>query len=236
MINKKVYYSKFKPTLNRCANLKCNVNITANICHELKNSLTVLRGFIQLLMQGNMDSNRYQNTFNILLSELDRASSLTKGCMDLDDFKPSKPELQDLNGIIENLYPILKIRATQKNLVLKTELESIPEVNIVSEDIRQLIINLAFNGMEAMDTMGVLTIKTYSEQDAVVLMIQDQGSGIPPQVLNNLGNPYITTKENGTGLGLSNCIRIISEHKAAYHIETGTNGTKFYVKFKQLVC
>lgn len=100
------------------------------------------------------------------------------------------------------------------------------------KEIRQLILNLVRNGLEAMPPKKRLKIKTYTEGDEVVLAVQDEGSGIPDELLAKLGTPFFTTKEKGTGLGLAVCYSIANRHKATIIPETGPKGTTFYVRFK----
>ncbi len=100
-----------------------------------------------------------------------------------------------------------------------------------SKEIRQLILNLVRNGLEAMPTSGILTIRTYSESDKIVLAIEDTGTGIAESIANKLGTPFITTKEAGTGLGLSICYRIAERHGAKIEVKTSSTGTTFFIKF-----
>jgi signal transduction histidine kinase len=99
------------------------------------------------------------------------------------------------------------------------------------KQIRQLVLNLVRNGIEAMSRQGELTITTSRKKDWVVLSIEDQGNGIPPEVLEKLGTPFFTTKEKGTGLGLPVCYRIAERHNARIEIKTGKRGTTFMVSF-----
>lgn len=102
-----------------------------------------------------------------------------------------------------------------------------------SKEIRQLLMNLVSNAEEAMVSNGKAIIKTDVKKGEVILSVQDSGHGIAKDVLDKLGTPFLTTKENGTGLGLPVCYRIAERHKAKIEIETGSAGTTFYIKFKQ---
>jgi two-component system, sporulation sensor kinase E len=82
-----------------------------------------------------------------------------------------------------------------------------------------------------MEDHGRITITTYTQNGQVCLEITDEGKGISPQVLNNLGTPFLTTKENGTGLGLAVCFRIAAHHRAKIDVTTGVGGTTFFVRF-----
>ena len=108
----------------------------------------------------------------------------------------------------------------------------IPDLLLDKKEIHQVIHNLTRNGLEAMPPGGCLFIRTYKDGDVVVLAVQDQGKGIEPDVLEKLGTPFFTTKENGTGLGLAVCYSIAARHNAKIEIETGADGTTFYIKFK----
>lgn len=83
-----------------------------------------------------------------------------------------------------------------------------------------------------MTSNGSLTIKTFQNDETVVLQIKDQGQGINPEVLSKLGTPFFTTKETGTGLGLAICYSVAKRHDAQIEIETGENGTTFSVQFQ----
>lgn len=140
----------------------------------------------------------------------------------------------DLNHIINNLAPLLYADARIFNVDIITELGKIPVILVDDREIRQLIINLVRNGLEAMDSGKVLEIKTYMEGEEVVLLIKDQGHGINKDILANLGTPFLTTKSNGTGLGLAICYSIVHRHNATINVETSNKGTAFYVRFKYL--
>ena len=141
----------------------------------------------------------------------------------------------DLNSIIHDIAPLIKIDTINQNKFIEFDTQDIPELLLNRNEIRQLIINLYRNGLEAMSTGEVLTISTYKEdENYVVLAVRDQGEGIRPEVLEKLGTPFYTTKDNGTGLGLGICYAIAARHNAKIEIQTGSEGTTFFVKFKLL--
>lgn len=78
-----------------------------------------------------------------------------------------------------------------------------------------------------------ITIRTYTKEDEVILAVQDSGTGIEPEALEKLGTPFFTTKDTGTGLGLAVCYSIAARHKARIEVETGSEGTTFFVRFKR---
>jgi len=100
-----------------------------------------------------------------------------------------------------------------------------------ANEIHYLLLNLIRNGVEAMPTGGELTLRTVLIENEVVLSINDQGNGIPQNILRHLGTPFLTTKDMGTGLGLPICYRIASRNRADIRVDTSEQGTTFFVHF-----
>lgn len=111
------------------------------------------------------------------------------------------------------------------------ELDCIPDSNFDENEIRQLILNLVRNGLEAMQQEGLVTIRTYTRGKWLILSVEDKGPGIQEEVLAKLGMPFVTTKEEGTGLGLPVCYRIAERHGAKISVKTGSDGTIFIIRF-----
>lgn len=204
--------------------------MAANLAHEIRNPMTTIRGYLQMLSQ-TPELDRYEERFGIMIEELDRANSIISEylsfCKDkVVDLKPCQ-----LNNSIQALFPLLQVDGNAANCQVTLALDEVPYVCLDEKEVRQLILNLVRNGLEAMPSGGTLTIRSYKEGDFVVLAIQDQGGGIPPHVLDNLGTPFVTTKDSGTGLGLAVCYRIANRHQAKIKVETGTAGTTFFVFF-----
>ena len=101
-------------------------------------------------------------------------------------------------------------------------------------EIRQLILNLVRNGMDAMDLGGIATISTVVTENEGILCVADQGSGIDPDYLEKIGIPFVSNKENGVGLGLAVCYSIAARHGARIDFETGVQGTTFKVYFPRI--
>jgi len=166
-----------------------------------------------------------------MIEELDRANAIITDFLSLAKNKMVDMKPRDLNAIINKLLPLIQAKALSRDQYIKLELGDIPYLLLDNKEIHQLILNLVNNGLESMSLPGYMTIKTYMKDEAVVLAVQDQGQGIDPSLLNKLGTPFLTTKENGTGLGLAVCYRIAVQHNAKIDIETSANGTTFYLRF-----
>ncbi|HAG10091.1 MAG TPA: hypothetical protein DCK76_01555 [Desulfotomaculum sp.] len=125
----------------------------------------------------------------------------------------------------------MEIDAIKDDKNVNLELEEIPDISFEENDIKQLILNLTRNGLEAMDKGGYLTIKTFTDGQSVILAVKDQGKGILPEHMDKLYMPFFTTKDSGTGLGLAVCYKIAARHNAKIDLETSPAGTTFFVSF-----
>ncbi|MEQ8174144.1 MAG: PAS domain S-box protein [Syntrophomonadaceae bacterium] len=205
--------------------------IAAGIGHEIRNPMTSVRGFLQMLRM----QEKYQEDdeyFEIMIEELDRANSIITEFLNLTHSKPVSLKYQNLNSIIEAVYPLIQAEAMVSDKVALLDLALVPDLNLDEKEIRQLILNLSRNAMEAMGQGGVFTIQTYVEGRGVVLAIKDEGIGIEPEIIDRLGTPFFTTKDRGTGLGLAVCYGIASRHQAIIEFATNHNGTTVYTRFK----
>lgn len=211
--------------------------MASSVAHEIRNPLTTVRGYLQFFSL-KPEFNNYREHFELLINELDRTSLIIKEYLALNQSKTFAPKSCQLNNIIRSLYPLLKADANNINKDIQIKLGDIPELYLAENEIRQLILNMVKNGLEAMSEMKdrtIITISTYKQDDKIVMSIKDQGPGIAPHILENIGKPFLTTKKTGTGLGLTICYQIVNEHKAQIEVNSKHNGTEFFVKFSPKV-
>lgn len=208
--------------------------MAAGMGHEVRNPLTTVRGFLQMLESKNQYA-QHTEYFTMMIEELDRANSIITEFLSLAKNKAINKQLQDLNASILALAPLLKADGLVNNKYINLELcEDLPRLLLDETEIRQLILNLVRNGLEAMPLTGALTIRTFIDGDAVVLAIQDEGTGMTPDILEKLGTPFFTTKDQGTGLGLAICYNIAHRHNATIEPQAHSAGTTFFVRFAQI--
>jgi PAS domain S-box-containing protein len=222
---------KYETELKRLSGLDLIGQMAAGISHEIRNPLTTVRGFLQLLNKED-ECVKYNDYFLLMIEELDRANSIITEFLSMGNTSSTDLQKLNLNTIIHDITPLIMADALTQSKYIQLETGEIPELLLNRNEIRQLILNLTRNGLEAMSPGTFLKIRTYMEEDCVVLAIQDQGEGIKPEVLEKLGTPFFTTKDNGTGLGLGVCYAIAARHNAKIDIQTGPEGTTFFVEFK----
>ncbi|WP_378956798.1 GAF domain-containing protein [Pelosinus sp. sgz500959] len=205
--------------------------MSAAIGHEIRNPMTTVRGYLQFLQRKTEEGSNQYGIFDTMIEELDRANLIISEFLSLAKDKAIELASGNLNNVINKLQPLLQAEALRIGHELIIELGEVPDVMIDEREIRQMILNFICNGFEAMKIGGRLTITTYAQKEWVMVSIRDTGPGIPPMVMNKLGVPFTTTKESGTGLGLSVCYRIAQRHKAFIDVKTSSLGTVFTVFF-----
>jgi len=203
----------------------------ASIGHEIRNPLTSVRGFLQLMAESE-EGAAFKEYFDIIIEELDRTTFILSEFLLLAKDKAVNLQPNNLNSIVQAIYALLQADANRAEKTIKLDLEPIPILDLDQKEIRQLVCNLARNGMEAMESGGTLVISTRFIDGYVVLSVKDNGKGIAPEIQEKLGTPFVTNKEGGTGLGLAVCYSIAARHHAQLSYETGPQGTTFFVKFK----
>lgn len=204
--------------------------MAASIGHEIRNPMTVVRGFIQLLTEQQCyEKDRVY--FDLMIEELDRANGIISEYLGMARNKIINLQPRYLDKVVKVIYPMVEADANYKGMNINLELSSPPQTLIDENEIKQLILNIARNGMEAMLPGGLLTIGTTTTSNEVVLFIKDRGHGVEPELMEKLGTPFVTTKDRGTGLGLAVCYSIAARHNAKITFESGSEGTIFYVNF-----
>lgn len=189
----------------------------AEITHEIRNPLVSIGGFTRRLARKvtDPDAKKY---IDIILSEVGRLEGIIHD--NLAYIKNVGPQFSrtPLSNIIEEVLPVYEDELRQRGILIERDLS--PDVRSLDMDpqqIKQAVVNLIANAMEAMENGGILSVKTYPGADGreAVIEIGDTGPGISPESMHNLFNPYYTTKVRGTGLGLSITHRIVQAHKGS---------------------
>lgn len=210
--------------------------VAASIAHEIRNPMTSLKGFIDLLKNSYSNSKEYERYLNVMESEINRIDNYLKDL--LNTAKPSKGKLEvvDLNKITNEVIELMQpftIKNNNNIITIRNE-NNANGVSILGNEnrIKQLLINLIKNAIEVMDNGGCITVSLTNLNNRVVqLSVQDEGTGVSQEQIDNLFKPFYTTKENGTGLGLSIVKRIVEEHRGSIKVESSLNcGTIFYIE------
>lgn len=206
--------------------------MAAGVGHEVRNPMTTVRGYLQLLKK-RPEFAEYMRHFALMIEELDRMNGIITEFLSLGLAKEDTPRPYKLSTVILELQPLLQAEALLRDMNLTIDLCADEQpLRLITKEIRQLLLNLVRNGMDAMPGGGDLRIFTEQLPGKTVLGIEDSGCGIPPEIIEKLFTPFLTTKEKGTGLGLSICHNIAKRHHASLQVAfTGCDGTRFEVAF-----
>ncbi|NLM52297.1 MAG: PAS domain S-box protein [Firmicutes bacterium] len=224
--------NKLAKELNRLEKLHIIGQMAGGICHEMRNLITVIRGYLQLMLKNNNIQQVKQN-IEFMISELERANSIITDFLAIAkrDSEYTNFQVTNLNKVIDRLYPLLKADAVQQNKKIFLELADETFIYAKESELRQLILNLVRNALDASSPGQKVIISTTKSEHQVKLIVEDFGPGIDPHILKNLGTPFLTTKKEGTGLGLAICYAIAERHQANIDVSTSNQGTVFTVIF-----
>ncbi len=204
--------------------------MAASIGHEVRNPMTTVRGYLQMLGSKPCFA-EYADKFALMIEELDRSDQIITEFLSLAKNKSVHKKSQNLNKIIEAINPLIYADAVKNDTLVKISFSDIPDLPLDEKEIRQLLLNLVRNALEAMPSGGTINIRTSKDNNEVILAIQDTGSGIPKEIVEKIGTPFFTTKEQGTGLGLAICFSIATRHNAKISLESTPSGTTFLIRF-----
>ncbi len=205
--------------LHRSDKMSLIGQLAAGVAHEIRNPLTTLKGFMQFLHQGAVNKKEY---YDIMMSELERIELITTEMLVL-----AKPQFihyqpKSIENIIKSVITLLETQAIINNIQFVVAMEHhLPLVHCEENQLKQSFINLIKNAMEAMPDGGQIDIQLFLVGDKTVrVLFQDRGYGIPEDVLARLGEPFYTTKEKGTGLGIMITNKIIEDHHGQLVVES----------------
>ncbi|MCM2677826.1 two-component system sensor histidine kinase NtrB [Alkalicoccobacillus plakortidis] len=218
------YQKKFEHLLTFHHQMEAVSHIAAGVAHELRNPLSVIKGFLQLAKLTD-DFHKYYDT---ILSELNRMNLIIEDFLSISRKKMTR-SWQSPNVIIESLVQILKSECLLHDVNLQLDLTATKHnvsVHVNESMIKQVILNLLRNSIEAYGTSNtnrLFLVKTEIEDETFLITIKDNGKGMSDEVLNQLGKPFFTTKEKGNGIGIPLCKKIIEDHGGKFLISSEYN-------------
>ncbi len=219
--------------LQRNERLAALGKMAAGVAHELRNPLSSIKGLAVLLKANFSIPSKEAETADILVKEVER---LNRGIGELLDYaKPGQLRREDasIQEIIGKTISLVQVDAESfgVSIHLKTD-EHLPRILVDKDKMNQVFLNLFLNAIQAMEHGGDLTVRTESDQSVIKIIIRDNGTGIEPENLNRVFDPYFTTKNDGTGLGLAMSAKIVEEHGGRIELSSVTGQ---YTEFRVLL-
>jgi len=225
-----------KTYVRRADRLASLGTLTAGLAHEIRNPLVAIKTFTHLLPD-RLDDEEFREQFlKIASSEVDRISLLVTELLDFARPSDPKLELENINIILDGMILLVSTETKKKKInVIKNYASDLPPIQMDREQIKQVFLNILINGIQATSEHGKITVKTRSfmkpgGEPYVQIEFADTGCGIPEEHLEDIFNPFFTTKSTGSGLGLSISHQIVQDHRGYIDVESQLDkGSSFFI-------
>lgn len=217
----------------RSRHLNAIGSLAAGVAHEIRNPLSSIKGFAVYFKQklsGNADD---EQTADIMIAETERLNRVISQLIEFARPLTLKKEKTVLTGLVTQTIKLIEAEALKNGVQVDVRVpESLPAVEVDPDKIKQVLLNIFLNALEAMSGGGRLSVELLHKQDAVDVIVSDTGRGIDGKDLPRIYDPYFTSKPAGTGLGLAVVQKIMEAHGALLNIESKTGtGTTVILRF-----
>jgi len=219
--------------LSELEHLKTVSQLAASISHEVRNPLTVTRGFMQILKDTSLTEEKRRKYFELSLEELDRAERIITDYLTFARPSLKDVELLELNRETERIIQVIHPYASMENIALEAIMaEEALTVVGDSKKLHQAMINILKNAIEASEPGGSVSIRLERRDGKAVVIVEDRGKGMDEEHVRKLGTPYYTTKHKGTGLGTMVAFSIFKAMQAEVTVNSAVGqGTRFVIAF-----
>ncbi|TWI57862.1 PAS domain S-box protein [Halalkalibacter nanhaiisediminis] len=217
---------KVDDLIRKSDKLSVVAQLAAGVAHEIRNPLTTVKGFLQLF-QNEESYNGYY--LKLMMEELERVESIIYEYLTLA--KPNyEQDFQNIriDTLLKQLLTLTETHSNMINIKLEFNAEEVPIILGLEKELKQVFINIIRNAMEAVEENGIISVRVRNHpDDFVCIQVEDNGCGMPRERIERLGEPFYSTKERGTGLGLMVCYKIIEHHGGILNVYSEVNrGTK----------
>jgi two-component system, sporulation sensor kinase B len=223
---------KIQNQLQRADKLNVISQLAASVAHEVRNPMTSVRGFLQLMSSSENLDRSQQKYIEISLKELEHAQQIINDYLSLAKPNEKNPSLINLSEELKNTIELMTSYTHINNVTIESFIDDSLYIKGLKDEIKQVLVNIMKNGIESIDNSGIIVVKAFKVDKQIVVEIADNGTGMNKNQLKNLGTPFYSTKEKGTGVGLTVSYQIIHSMKGKIHVEsTEGKGTTFTIHF-----
>jgi signal transduction histidine kinase len=207
--------------------------LSGGVAHEIKNPLNAMALHLEVLRSKLAGQ---QPEIDVIGREIKRLDTVVKTFLNFNRPVDLKYTPLDLTELVQQVLALVSVEASAKHVQLETVLEDKLWINGDPDLLKQAILNVINNGLEAMQTGGTLTTRTACDGDECLLTVRDAGPGIPLEIQNRVFQLYFTTKENGSGIGLATTFRVVQLHNGTIDfISEPGKGTTFRLRFPRMI-
>jgi len=229
-------YAELRQTVGQllqAERLSSLAEIASSVVHEVRNPLGAIKGAVEILEDELAADSPRREFANIAKTEVERIDKLVKEFLQFarapkPDRTPTNP-----NELVKSVKLIVEQQAQKQNVSIEEDLKlKLPSPALDAEQIKQVLLNLSLNALQAMTTGGTLIFRTSTKENLLLIEVEDTGGGIDEKNISRIFNPFFTTKEKSFGLGLSIAYKITSEHNGKLTAKNGTRGAIFRLEFE----
>lgn len=222
---------KLEEQMQRTDRLVALGEIAAGVAHEIRNPLTSIKGFVQLIESEMTDEDPQRKYTGIVISETDRLNKIVHELLYYARPSDTLRSRIVINNILSDSLQLVKINAGPREISIKTEYsDNLPAITGDPEQLKQVFLNLLMNAVQALEGKGQITVSSQATDDGIRVTVEDDGKGIEPEHLDRIFSPFFTSRSDGTGLGLAVVQKIISLHHGEIRAENiASGGARFII-------
>jgi two-component system NtrC family sensor kinase len=193
--------------------------LSASIAHEVNNPLQAVQNCLHLASRDDLSPEKRLEYFNLARTELDRLTLTVKRMLDFYRPGPASRQKLNLTEMLDHVLHLMSKQLSERNVMVDFEIpDNLPSIQAVSSQIQQVFINLILNASDAMPEGGQLRISARAVRGGVEILFQDSGPGVALEKQANIFEPFFSTKDGGTGLGLTVSYNIITAHAGSLEL------------------
>ncbi|MEK4907189.1 HAMP domain-containing sensor histidine kinase [Niallia sp. FSL M8-0099] len=228
MKDQELYYVQVK----QAEKLRTTGQLAAAVAHEIRNPITVVKGFIQLHEKDKEIPEHIKKQYKLMLDELEAAETVISDFLSLAKPSETKTEIISVKLALHTVMDLLNSYAMNDTIHIELESETDYKIQCNIMEFKQLFVNLLKNAIEASQPGDTIHVKLIGELDELKIVIIDNGTGMNEEQLEQIGTPFYSLKAKGTGLGLMICYNIIEKYDGTIHFKSEEGkGTEVTVTF-----
>jgi signal transduction histidine kinase/ligand-binding sensor domain-containing protein/FixJ family two-component response regulator len=206
--------------------------LAAGIAHEIRNPLTVIDGFMQILVKGETHGDKHKSFIELMHTEVKRISELVSEFLMLAKPMPVQFKKENIYHVLKSTLEFMSSEASLHNIKINYDFAGKELfIEMDSKQMKQVFINVIKNAIEASFPGGLVQIKAVQTNEFIEITIDDKGKGIPQEQLRKIFDPFFTQKDTGTGLGLTTSLNIVRNHQGVIDVSSILdNGTSVIIK------
>ncbi len=199
--------------LRRADRLSALGELSAGLAHEIRNPLGSIEGAVQILGRPQLPEDTRHEFTELASREVVRLKGLLTNFLEFARPQPPRIIASEVSMLLESVARLASETATMARVSVRAEsAEGLPSVSVDPEQIKQVLLNLVINAVQATPDGGQILLRADRDGDWVRIEVEDEGVGIPPEDIERVFDPFFTTRSSGTGLGLSIAYQIVSQH------------------------